>query len=423
MNRRTYWKIALLFSLMTSIALFASWALSTRPIQINILMPAPFAESTTDLVKQFNHDHHGRIQLQVTRGPLETEAVSDLAISSLLLGKSPFDALLIDVTWLPKYAAAGWLSPLDPWIDQQAIDSIAPGAMLGNNFDGRLYRWPLVADMGLLYWRTDLMSQPPRTPEELIKVSLRLQKEGRVANGYVWQGRQYEGLSCVFLEVLDGFGGQWLEPGTDNIGLDSSASLKAASWLRELISSGVSPEAVINYAENEALQAFKSGDVALMRNWPYAWGELQKPNSDVRGNVGVTTMVATPGHPSTSTLGSWGFSILKSSSNPEAAAEVITFLTSTSAQKELFLNDSYTPTKAELFKDPELLSKSQILPELAKALQSTDQRPATPLYAQISDVLQRHLSSILTGQTSVGHAMENAQTTTEKILIAAGEIR
>ena len=422
MKRRTFWKIALLFSL-TSVALFASWALSTRPVQINILMPAPFAESTTDLVQKFNKDHHGRIQLQVTRGPLETEAVSDLAISSLLLGKSPFDALLIDVTWLPKYAAAGWLIPLDPWIDQQQIDSIAPGAMLGNNFDGKLYRWPLVADMGLLYWRTDLMSEPPRTPEELIKVSLKLQKEGRIANGYVWQGRQYEGLSCVFLEVLDGFGGQWLEPETDNVGLDSSASLKAASWLRELISSGVSPEAVINYAENETLQAFKSGDVALMRNWPYAWGELQKPNSDVRGNVGVTTMVATAANRSTSTLGSWGFSILKGSSNPQAAAEAIAFLTSTSAQKRLFLNDSYTPTKAELFKDPELLSKSQILPELANALQSTDQRPATPLYAQISDVLQRNLSSILTGQSSVSDAMSNAQANTEKILMAARETK
>ena len=422
MKRRIFTKIALLFSL-SSVALFASWALSTRPIQINILMPAPFAESTTDLVQQFNKDHHGRIRLRVTRGPLETEAVSDLAISSLLLGKSPFDALLIDVTWLPKYAAAGWLIPLDPWIDQQQIDSIAPGAMLGNNFDGKLYRWPLVADMGLLYWRTDLMSKPPRTPEELIKVSLKLQKEGRVANGYVWQGRQYEGLSCVFLEVLDGFGGQWLEPETDNVGLDSSASLKAASWLRELILSGASPKAVINYAENEALQAFKSGDVALMRNWPYAWGELQKPNSDVRGNVGVTTMVASAGNRSTSTLGSWGFSILKGSSNPQAAAEAIAFLTSTSAQKTLFLNESYTPTKAELFKDPELLSKSQILPELAKALESTDERPSTPLYAQISDVLQRNLSSILTGQSSVSDAMANAQANTEKILMAARETK
>ena len=87
------------------------------------------------------------------------------------------------------------------------------------------------------------------------------------------------------------------------------------------------------------------------------------------------------------------------------------------------MNDSYTPTKAELFKDPELISKSQILPELAKALQSTDQRPATPLYAQISDVLQRNLSSVLTGQSSVNDAMANAQANTEKILMAARETK
>ena len=134
-------------------------------------------------------------------------------------------------------------------------------------------------------------------------------------------------------------------------------------------------------------------------------------------------MVASAGNRSTSTLGSWGFSILKGSSNPQAAAEAIAFLTSTSAQKTLFLNESYTPTKAELFKDPELLSKSQILPELAKALGSTDQRPSTPLYAQISDVLQRNLSSILTGQSSVSDAMANAQANTEKILMAARETK
>ncbi|MFL0747346.1 MAG: ABC transporter substrate-binding protein [Prochlorococcus sp.] len=420
MNRRTGWGLAL-FLVLTSLAVLTSWALSLRPIRINVLMPASFADQTTELVRKFNADHTGKINLRVTRGPLETEAVSDLAISSLLLGKSPFDALLIDVTWLPKYAAAGWLAPLDPWIDQQAIDSLAPGAQLGNSYKDQIYRWPLVADMGLLYWRTDLMKEPPKTPQELLEISQRIQQEGRVPYGYVWQGRQYEGLSCVFLEVLDGFGGKWLTPGTDIVGLNSPASQKAASWLRKLISSGVSPKAVINYAENETLQLFKSGDAALMRNWPYAWGEVQKTNSPIKGKVGVTTMVAAPGHKSTATLGSWGFSILKGSSNPDAAAEVIAFLTSTYAQKQLFLKNSYTPTKAELFNDPELLAKSTILPILAEALQSTEQRPQTPLYAQISDVLQRQLSSILTGKSKVNTAMDRAQRNTEQILLAAGE--
>ncbi len=383
-------------------------------------MPAPFADSTTELVREFNAKHRGKINVNVTRGPLETEAVSDLAISSLLLGNSPFDIILVDVTWLPKYVAAGWLTPLDNWIKKEEIDALAPGANLGNKYDGKLYRWPLVADMGLLYWRTDLMSSPPRTPEELIYTTKRLQENVKIKYGFVWQGRQYEGLSCVFLEVLNGFGGNWLN-NSNQVGLNNSAAIKAANWLDELIETGVSPTAVTNYSEPEALQVFESGDAALMRNWPYAWSELQKPGSAVKGKVGVTTMVATTEDNSTATLGSWGFSVLKSSTNPQTSAEVITSLTSSSAQKQLFIKYGYTPTKAKLYEDPELISNSAILSDLQKALSVTKPRPMTPLYAQISDVLQRQLSEGLTGQTSVDDAMNRAQSNTVKILSAAGE--
>ena len=137
---------------------------------VSILMAAPFADATQDLVKQFNNEHHGEIKLNVIRGPLETEAMSDLAISSLLLGKAPFDALLMDVTWLPKYAAAGWMEPLENYFQQGDVESLAKGAREGNSYNGHLYRWPLTSDMGLLNYRTDLMDQPPETPEELVLV-------------------------------------------------------------------------------------------------------------------------------------------------------------------------------------------------------------------------------------------------------------
>ena len=277
---------------------------------VTFLMAAPFADATRDLVKQFNQEHRGEINLQVVRGPLETEAMSDLAISSLLLGKAPFDGLLMDVTWLPKYAAAGWMEPLEDFFNEKDVDALAIGAREGNSYDGHLYRWPLTADMGLLYYRTDLMEQPPETPEELVLVSQSLQKDRKVDWGYVWQGRQYEGLSCVYLEMIDGFGGDWLQPNNNHIGLDLDPGVQAAAWLQELIDQGVSPNAVTNYAEPEALQSFKVGDAAFMRNWPYAWTELQKSDSAVKGNVGITTMVARPGH-STATLGSWGLTVLK----------------------------------------------------------------------------------------------------------------
>ena len=38
----------------------------------------------------------------------------------------------MDVTWLAKYAAAGWLEPLDPWFDSEAVEhsSRGPGSAI-----------------------------------------------------------------------------------------------------------------------------------------------------------------------------------------------------------------------------------------------------------------------------------------------------
>ncbi len=392
----------LLGSLLLSVALWAKPA----PEPVSILMPAPFADATAELVETFNREHPG-IALSVTRGPLETEAVSDLAMSSLLLGNSPYDVLLMDVTWTPKYAKAGWLEPLEAWLGADALEVLAPGAELGNAFDGHLWRFPLVADMGLLFWRTDLMEAPPRTPAELEAISQSLQQEGRVRWGYVWEGRQYEGLSCTYLEVLRGFGGRWLRDGSPD--LNSNAAIAASQWLRHLVDVGITPPAVANMAEPEALQTFETGDAAFMRNWPYAWAELNRDGSLLAGKVGITTMVSEPQEPHVATQGSWGLSVLSSSQHKQAAVEALQFLTSTAAQKQLNLNWGYTPTRLSVFEDPELIRANPVLPELQAALAAAVLRPVTPIYAQLSDLLYREVNTVITGEVAAAPAMETLQ--------------
>ena len=393
---------------------------SFRAEEVSILMPSSFTDASAELVKTFNREHRGRIHLNLIRGPLNTESISDLAISSLLLGDAPFDALLMDVTWLPKYAAAGWLEPLDPWFDQADQEQLVEGARLGNDYDGHLYRWPLVADVGLLYWRTDLMKEPPKTPDELVSVAGQLVQTNAVANGFVWQGRQYEGLSCDFLEVLQGFGGEWMDTTTNTMQLDTPEATGAAAWLNDLINEGISPYAVTNYAESESLQAFKSGDAALMRNWPYAWAELQKDDSNVKGNVGISLMVAQPGERPGATLGSWGLSLMRQSPHQEAAVEAIRYLTNEASQRTRFLNNGYSPTQANLFSDPEMLKSSPVLPELQVALNHAVVRPPTPLYAQLSDVVQRELNGLFTETGSADEAMATSQQRSQTLLRAAG---
>jgi multiple sugar transport system substrate-binding protein len=395
----------------------------THRHSVRVLMPAPFADATAELVRQFNREHRD-LAIAVTRGPLETEALSDLAISSLLLGDAPYDLLLMDVTWTPKYVAAGWLEPLDPWLGQDALKGMAPGAQLGNAFDGHLWRLPLLADMGLLYWRTDLMAAPPRTTTELETIARALQRRGAVGWGYVWQGRQYEGLSCVFLEVLRGFGGQWLTatPGkAPQPELAGSAAIAAADWLSGLVRQGITPAAVANVSESEALQIFGAGEAAFMRNWPYAWRELNKPGSAVAGRVGVTTLVAAPGRRAAATQGSWGFSLLKGSRDPGRAVEVLRWFTSQPVGRELAIRYGYTPIWTSLLEDPTLEQDLPLLPVLREGLAHAELRPLTPLYAQLSDSLQRQLSALITGEQAAAQAMAQAQRQSGLILQAAGE--
>ena len=424
MTRQLRWIGGLLCLLLLSGVV---WSRTLQVEHISILMPAPYADANKELVQSFNQENRGKVHLKLVRGPLDTESLSDQAISSLLLGDSPFDALLLDVTWLPKYAEAGWLEPLDPWFNQAAVDQLILGAQLGNHYQNNLYRWPLGADVGMLYWRTDLMNQPPSTPKQLSDIAIDLVQSKQVANGFVWQGRQYEGLSCNFVEVLHGFGGLWFNPITGEVELNQSAAIRAADWMHSLIQDGVSPMAVTNYAESDSLQAFKSGDAAFMRNWPYAWTELQKPESSVQGKVGMALMVADSGERPGATVGSWGLSLLKQSQHQEATVKAIRFLTSETAQRERFINQGYTPTSRSMFFDPELISLSSALPEIAQALDHSVLRPQSPIYAQLSDVLQRQLNGLLTSkpftpEASGSNTMERTQQKSEMLLKATGAV-
>ena len=392
------------------------------PLTVRVLMPASFADATAEPVKRFNAAHRD-LQVEVVRGPLDGDTLSDLAVSGLLLGDTPYDLLLIDQTWTARYAAAGWLAPLEPLLGEDALDGMVAGARLATRFDGHLWRFPLQGDTGLLYWRTDLMDRPPRDTAELESISRRLQRHGRVRWGYLWQGRQYEGLSCVVSEALQAFGAHWWEPGRGVVGgrpsLEGPEAVAAVRWLQHLILSGISPPAVVGFAENEALQLFAAGEAAFLRNWPYAYALLQEGGGPVAGHVGVTTLVGAPGQRGAGTLGSWGLALLRSSPHPREAASVLRWLGGEEVQRHLAQRYGYAPTWTSLYEDESLQRDLPLLAVQRRALEGAVVRPVTPLYAQLSDVLQRQVNGLLSGGGSPAAAITTSQGQSELVLRAA----
>lgn len=276
----------------------------------------------------------------------------------------------------------------------------------------------------MLYYREDLLNaagiKPPETFADLIAASQSLQKSGKVNWGYVWQGRQYEGLVAMFVEILQGFGGFWVKPNTLEVGLDRPETLQAIAFLRDTIHAGVSPPGVTTYQEEETRRLFQSGQVAFLRSWPYAWPLANQPDSPIAGKIAIKPMVSTPGQNGGACLGGWGLGIAKSSKHPKEAWEAIKYFTSPDVQKQLILQAGYVPSRKALFTNPEIVAKYPHYPKLQEVSQNAVLRPPIAQYAQVSDILQRYLSAALTNRLSPDKAMQAAASETRRLLSVKG---
>lgn len=396
-----------------------SIAVSQQPVTIKVLMSALEASQWQPLIEEFEAQNTD-IDLEIVEGPNATNLVEDLYTSSFLLGNSPYDLVYMDIVWTPKFAAAGWLTDLSDRISDAQLDDFLAGDINGGRYQGGLYRIPFRSDAGMLYYRQDLLSaagrKPPETTEELIEIARELQAQDKIEWGYVWQGKQYEGLAAMFVEILKGFGGFWIDPDTQEVGLDQPEAIAAIRFLRETIEEGISPSGVTTYQEEETRRFFQNGKALFLRNWPYVWALANAEDSPVKGKIGLKPMVYTPGNESAACQGGWGLGISKTTRHPDEAWRVIEFITSQATQKKFLLETGYVPSRRSLFNDRELVAKYSYYPQLLKVQESSVLRPPIAQYAQASDILQRYLSSALTEQMTPEKAMKRAATETRNLL-------
>ena len=392
-------------------------AFTQQPVTLKVLVQALESTQWQPIINSF-HQTHPKIRLEVVKAPNNSNLVEDLYTSAYLLGDSPYDLVYMDVVWVQKFAAAGWLEDLTKKVDPQKLTDYIQGDVQGGKYQNKLYRMPFRTDVGMLYYRTDLLEKaglkPPKTFQDLLTTSQTLQDQNLAQWGYVWQGKQYEGLAAMFTEILQGYGGFWVNPETQAIGLDAPESIEAVNFLRQTIEQSISPPGVTTYAEEETRRLFESGNTVFLRNWPYVYALAS--NSPIAGKYGIQPMVHLPGKQSGACLGGWGFGISKSSKHQREAWQVIQYFNQPDIQRQYFLETGYVPSRKSLFTDDTLVAKYNYLPALLQGAENAVLRPPIPQYAQVSDILQRYLSAALTGSKTPEAAMKAAAGETRTLL-------
>ena len=220
--------------------------------------------------------------------------------------------------------------------------------------------------------------------------------------------------TAMFVEILAGNGAFWVNPDTLEVGLDEPEAVQAVEFLRNTIAKKISPPGVTTYAEDETRLLFQNGKTVFLRNWPYVYSlALQSP---IAGKYNIKPMVHAVGKNSGACLGGWGLGISESSKHPDAAWQVIEFLSSEDSQREFILETGFVPSRKALFNDPKIVAKYDYYPKLLEVVQSSALRPPISQYAQASDILQRYLSAAITGKMTAKKAMQAAANETRNLL-------
>jgi trehalose/maltose transport system substrate-binding protein len=353
--------------------------------------------------------------IKVTLLPGPEAAIEQLALLRKLLdgGSSTPDVYSIDVIW-PGMLAEYFLD-LKSALAQEA-SSHFPALVANDTVNGKLVAMPYHADAGLLFYRTDLLRQygyraPPKTWDELETMAARIQGGERVKGkkdfwGFVWEGAPSEALTCNALEWQASEGGGRIIEEDKTITVNNPQATRtwarAAHWRRT-----ISPPGVTAYKEWDAVNIWRSGNAAFMRNWTAAYSVSRSQESAVRNNFGVTLPPGgREGH--ASTFGGQSLSVSRHSAHPQEAIALVRYLCRRDVQLRRARATFQAPTIPELYEDPELQRFNPYFAQLKQGfLEEAVARPSTVTGKKYGDVSEAYFSavhSVLTGEKNAAKA-------------------
>ena len=394
----------------TGSATSATIVWSASPIATN-----SFGDTRTTLITAFEKQYPN-IHVTLVSAPTNTDTNRATLATEISGGSATPDVFMGDVIWPAQFGAHQLAVPLSDYLPTSYWTQFAPGLVAGASYKGKVYGSPMFEDQGFMYYRKDLLAKegmsPPTTWEQLQSEAKTLVSKGLVKYGFVWQGASYEGLTCNFMEYLASAGGTATKSDYTTATLDSPAAIKAVTFMRSLVTSGVTPAAITTFQETQAMNTFATGNAAFLRNWDYAYSSATTPatGSLKTSQVGVEPMPAFAGQPTPgySNIGGWNLYINPHRKNINADLTFLKWMASPTAQGILATKYSEIPTTTAVRNSPSVIALNPVLAIVGKT--KLVPRPAgTPNYPALSTAIYTNVNAALAGSQSPSAAMAAAQ--------------
>ncbi|BBU21765.1 carbohydrate ABC transporter substrate-binding protein, CUT1 family [Mycobacterium xenopi] len=407
---------------------------------ISLYTPADDSGTYTAIAKRCTAQFGGRFAIQQISLPRSADD-QRLQLARRLTGNDrTLDVMGLDVVWTAEFAEAGWALPLsdDPAgrAEADATADTLPGPLATARWQHKLYAAPITTNTQLLWYRADLMDQPPSTWDGMVAEATRLHAAGEPS----WigvQAKQYEGLVVWFNTLLTSAGGQVLSDDGKTVTLTDTpqhraATVKALQIMKSVATAPGADPSITQSDESSARLALEAGRAALEVNWPFVLpsmlenavkggvaflplnqrpdlvgsinsvGSFRPDDEQFRAAYEASKKVfgfaaypgVQPGQPARVTIGGLNLAVAKTTRHKAEAFEAVRCLRSLPNQKYVSIRGGLPAVRASLYSDPQFQVRYPQYEIIRQQLTTAAVRPATPLYQAVSTRISATLAPI-----------------------------
>lgn len=271
---------------------FPSYASAQATINLDFVVWSYSVDTILDNIKKFQELYP---DISVTLTDYAWNAYRETIINRFT-GGTPTDVMYAGGDWLPEWAKAGWLVPVEDHFPKvkDYVPKIAPYAVADMTYEGKLYGLPYYADTTSFLYNDKLLKdngidKPPTTWEEVAEQCKMLQQKGMEAPFLLEFAQALPTTLENFTAMVFGRGGELLDENYDPI-LDqpNGAAYQQLEWLMN----GVKEKWILVMPhETDVVKALNTGKHVFTVLYNYNLAELNnKATSPLAGQFKLALM-------------------------------------------------------------------------------------------------------------------------------------
>lgn len=386
-------------------------AKAAGPIRV-ISHRQPALEYYTDQMKKALPEGQVSVELM----PIDKEV--ELASITMSSRSDAIDVAYLNDTTMQKFAASGWLEPLDDlWAkykDEFKLDDFPKSVIESISYNGHIYSMPILTNTEMFFYREDLFKDNgvalPKTMQDYMEAAKKLH-QGRVS-GTVMTLKPVDGCLNEAHWYLNALGEGWFDKSWKPI-FNQPAGVNAITTMKQM--TAFAPRGFTSAANDESTINLQQGLAAMGLQW---FTRAASMDDEKKSRfVGKINWIAPPG--GGQRIANDGFAISKYSSKDKDA--IFKMVATAASQESMQRGAEFAmPPRLSVLGDPGLAKKYRWYPGARASLEVGKPFPSMPDFLDVGAIVTRYILQAVTNEKEVKAALDQAAQETTELLQTRG---